>query len=338
MILTDYFLSKPDRQWLLAKQLGVNHATVRLPEDPSFDLTDYRQWKALSDTFLQYGIKPTVIEPVPNAIHDHIKAGDSQRDAAIEQFLKMLPIMDALDIRTICVNFMALVGWYRTTNARADRGGALVTGFELADCDIDPTLSISEEKLWDNLRIFLEAAVPEAERCGIRLALHPDDPPLPRLGNVSRILTTRDALLKAIRLVPSPNLGLALCQGCYCAMGEDIYDVIRSFLELDKVFFVHFRDVNGCLNSFHETFHDNGPTDMARALRLYQQYGYHGPIRVDHVPTMAGEGTTDAGYQIDGRFSMSNAGACKPGYELEGRLFAIGYLKGLLDALGYDYI
>lgn len=338
MILTDYFLSKPDRQWLLAKQLGVNHATVRLPETPDFDVASYSDWKTVYDTFMEYGIKPTVIEPVPNVIHDHIKAGDNLRDESVEKFLKMLPIMDALDIRTICINFMALVGWYRTTNARKDRGGALVTGFEMSECEVDPTLSISEEKMWDNLEYFLKAAVPEAEKYGIKLGLHPDDPPVPKLGNISRILITKSALLKAINLVPSPNLGIALCQGCYCAMGEDVYDVIRTFLELNKVFFIHFRDVAGCLNSFHETFHDNGPTDMAKALRIYKEFNYHGPIRVDHVPTLAGEGTTDEGYKLDGRYSMQNAGNCRPGYELEGRLFAIGYLKGLLEAMDYYYI
>lgn len=320
MILTDYFESTPNRQWQLAKQVGINHATVRLPEDPYFDETNYYHWKVVYDRFMDYGIKPTVIEPVPNVIHDHIKAGDENRDECVERFLKMLPIMDALDIRTVCMNFMALIGWYRTTSSYMERGGAQVTAFDIDKFSAKPELSISEEKLWDNLDYFLKAAVPEAEKYGIRLGLHPDDPPVPRLGDVSRILITRESLLKAINLVPSPNLGLVLCQGCYCAMGEDVYDVIRSFLELDKVFFVHFRDVAGCGGHFRETFHDNGPTDMGKALRIYQEYGYDGPIRVDHVPTMAGEQNE------------------KPGYEMIGRLFAIGYLKGLLDGMDYHYI
>lgn len=320
MILTDYFESAPSLQWRLAKQMGVNHAVWRLPDDPDFDVTDFSAWQAIYAQFQAYGIKPVVLEPVPNCIHNHIKSGDEQRDICIERFLKMLPIMDRLDVRTICANFMAKVGWYRTSSVIEERGGARVTGFDIDQMNIDPALEINEEKLWENLTCFLQAAVPAAEKYGIRLALHPDDPPIPKLRNVSHILTSKDALQRAINLVPSDNVGIALCQGCYCAMGEDLESVIRTFGKQQKIFFVHFRDVAGQKEHFHETFHDNGPTDMPVIIRLYQQMGYRGPIRVDHVPTMAGEENQ------------------KPGYELSGRLFAVGYLKGILDAVGYDYI
>ena len=105
----------------------------------------------------------------------------------------------------------------------------------------------------------------------------------------------------------------------YGAMGEDVYSVIRHFAAQNKLFFVHFRDVAGCRTEFHECFHDDGATDMARAIRVYRECSFHGPIRVDHVPTMAGEN------------------ADIPGYANMGRLYAIGYLKGLLEASGYPF-
>ena len=109
-------------------------------------------------------------------------------------------------------------------------------------------------------------------------------------------------------------LGVTLCQGCYSAMGEDVCEVIRHFGRQNKIFFVHFRDVRGNRECFHETFHDNGQTDMAEAIHTYREVGFNGPVRVDHVPTMAGEN------------------ANLPGYANLGRLYAIGYLKGLLEA------
>ena len=320
MILTDYLLSTPDIQWETARQLGVSHATVRLPETEDFDYTSPVHWRTVYERFLRYGLKPTVIEPLPNALHEHIKAGDSKRDESIEKFIRMLPILESLDIRTVCTNFMALIGWYRTSTAYPERGGALVTAFDMEDFSEKEGAAISQQQLWDNLEYFLRAVMPEAEKHGIRIALHPDDPPVPQLGKVSRILVSRENIIKALNLVPSPNLGVTLCQGSYLAMGENIYDTIECFLKMDKVFFIHFRDVAGKGEHFHETFHDNGPTDMARTLEIYRRYGYHGPIRVDHVPTMAGDKEGKAGYQTTGR------------------LFAIGYLKGMLDALGYPYI
>ena len=317
MILADYFLSTPGVQWQLAKQVGVNHAVVRLPEDDAFDMTNAAHIRAVAERFKREGLKPVVVEPMPNAVHDHIKRGDDRRDESIEKVLRMIPLLAQNGWETICTNFMAEIGWYRTTSTIPERGGALVTGFDARDARIDPALSITEEALWSNLAYFLKAVVPACERYGIRLALHPDDPPVTRLGNVSRILISRENIQRAIDLVPSPNLGITMCQANYAAMGEDVYDCIESFGAQKKIFFVHFRDITGTATCFHETFHDNGQTDMAKALRAYQRTGFDGPVRIDHVPTMAGE---------------KNG---VPGYETVGRLYAIGYLKGLAEGIGY---
>lgn len=311
MILTDYFRSAKDITWDYAKQCGVNHGVIRLPETDTFDLTDASHWQTVYDNFINYGITPLIVEPMPNCVHDHIKAGDDKRDESIDQVIKMLPIMRRLNIETICFNWMAHIGWLRTSSDIVERGGALVTGFDFND--FKPTdASITAEQLWDNYKYFLDAVVPEAEKYDIKLALHPDDPPLPKLGDVSRIMISAKNIKKAIYDIhPSEILGVTMCQATFHMMGENVEQVIRDLA--DKIYFVHFRNAVGNKLKFRETFHDNGDLDMGKLILLYKELGLNVPVRVDHVPTLVGEDTKVAGYAA------------------MGRLFAIGYLKGLLE-------
>ena len=312
MILTDYFTSPENITWNFAKQMGVDNGVIRLPETEAFDVTDYSHWQYVIKDFTDFGIKPVVLEPMPNCLHDHIKAGDEFRDEAIEKVIKMLSVMEKMDVRTICFNFMAHIGWLRTSCDIKERGGAEVTGFDINDF-VPGDKVITFDELWKNYEYFIKAVIPYAERYGIRLALHPDDPPLEKLGNVSRIMTSYENINKAINIVNSKNLGVTMCQATYLMMGENLYDVIPRLA--DKIFFVHFRNAVGNKYKFNETFHDNGDIDMADILRLYKKCGVDVPIRVDHVPLMAGESREVAGYTA------------------LGRLYAIGYLKGLLQAM-----
>lgn len=313
MILTDYFRSPRDLTWDFAKQCGVNHGVIRLPETKDFDLTKASHWEIVYKNFMDFGIKPLIIEPMPNEVHDHIKAGDALRDASIDKVIKMFPIMDKLDIRCICFNWMAHIGWFRTDSNIKERGGALVTGFD-ATKFIPTDAKITSKELWENYEYFLKAVLPDAEKYGIRLALHPDDPPVPRLGDVERIMISYENIKKAIYdICPSEMLGVTMCQATYHIMGEDLYKVIPELA--DKIFFVHFRNTTGHKLNYRETFHDNGEIDMAKMLMLYKKCGVDVPIRVDHVPLMAGEKQEVAGYTAIGR------------------LFAIGYLKGLLQGI-----
>ena len=311
MLLTDYFRYPKDNTWDIAKQSGVEHGVIRLPETGDFDLTDKSHWQTVYDDFMDYGLKPVIIEPMPNELHDHIKAGDEKRDECIEKAIKMFPIMDALDIRCICFNFMAHIGWFRTKNDYIERGGARVTGFDVND--FKPVeAKITKDELWANYEYFIKAVLPYAEKHNINLALHPDDPPRD-LGGVARIMTSADNIDRAINgIVKSPNLGITMCQATYHIMGEKLEDVIPRFA--DKIMFVHFRNTRGNINAYRETYHDNGEIDMAEVMKIYRKCGVDVPIRVDHVPTMVGE-------------DMKNQG-----YDAIGRYFAIGYLKGILDA------
>ena len=312
MILTDYFKSSHDITWDYAKQCGVEHGVIRLPEDTEFDITNFSHWEKVYKDFVDFGIKPIVIEPMPNELHDHIKIGDEKRDACIEKVIKMFEYMDKFDIRTICFNWMAHIGWLRTSDSIEERGGALVTGFDLNDFkEVDKKITATE--LWNNYEYFIKAVIPYAEKFNIKLALHPDDPPLEKLGMVERIMINYENIKKAINLVDSKNLGVTMCQATYCMMGEDLYRIIPELS--DKIFFVHFRNALGDKYKFRETFHDNGIIEMADIMKLYQQCNVNVPVRVDHVPLMAGEKQETAGYTA------------------LGRLYAIGYLKGILEAI-----
>lgn len=315
MILTDYLRSERDITWDYALQCGVTRAVIRLPETDDFDVTDPSHWETVCGRYRSAGLAPLVLEPLPNELHDHIKAGDDRRDECLEKAVKMFPIMAREGITTLCFNFMAYIGWTRTTSRRGERGGALVTAFDEDEFETNVTNSITREELWRNYLTFLDAVLPAAGKYGIRLALHPDDPPLPRLAGVERLFISFDDILRGVTFRKSDMLGVTLCQACYRIMGEDLHRVIPAFADLNKLFFIHFRDVTGNVHHFRETFHDNGDTDMADILRLYRDLGVNVPIRVDHVPAMAGEDVT------------------RPGYDALGRLFAIGYLKGLCDAL-----
>jgi len=312
MILSDYFYPTPDRTWDIALQCGVRNGIIRLPEDDGFDVTSLPHLKAVTERFISYGITPLIVEPLPNELHDHIKLGDEQRDECIEKFISLMKNMHEVGLGTVCFNFMAHYGWTRTAKSVPERGGALVTGFDSKNF-VPDEFAISQDAIWENYFYFIRAVLPYAEKYQIKLALHPDDPPLPYLGKVGRVFTSLENIQKGIHTIPSDYLGVTFCQACYSLMGEDVEHCIRDLK--DKIFFVHFRNVSGDKYCFRETFHDNGILPMGKLLCCYRENGINVPIRVDHVPTLKGE----------------NSGVA--GYDALGRLYAIGYLKGLLEGL-----
>jgi mannonate dehydratase len=214
---------------------------------------------------------------------------------------------------------MAGFGWLRTSLADRGRGGALVTSYNhdlMKNAPLTEYGEVSEDQLWDAFEHFLKVVVPVAEESGVKLALHPDDPPLSPIRGMARIMRTFENFRRVIELVPSPNNGQTFCQGNFAAMADvdDVSDAIRYFGERNKIFFAHFRDVSSKVPSFSEVFHDEGPTDMLAAMQTYIESGFDGPMRPDHAPTLEGENNDH------------------PGYMLMGKIFAVGYMKGLIEA------
>jgi len=174
--------------------------------------------------------------------------------------------------------------------------------------------SITTDQLWAAHEYFLRAVVPVAEEAGVRICLHPDDPPLPEVCGVPRIMGTPAAFDRVLATVPSAYNGITVCQGNFTLMTDDLPALIRRWGAQGKIFFVHFRDVAGDASRFIEVFHDEGPTDMLECMRAYHETGFDGPMRPDHVPALAGESNESYGYAT------------------LGRLFAVGYITGLRDA------
>jgi mannonate dehydratase len=205
--------------------------------------------------------------------------------------------------------------WVRTNLATPSRGGSVVTSFDARDVreDLTDQPPINEEALWTHLDYFLKKVLPVAEKAGVKLAMHPDDPPLSPIRGVGRIMRSIENFQRLLELDPSPMNGITLCQGNFTLMTEDLPAAIRQFGK--KIFFVHFRDVQGTPDRFEETWHDAGKTDMLACMKAYREIGLDGVLRPDHVPTVEGD---------------SNAHA---GYSAFGRLYAIGYIRGLHQAV-----
>jgi mannonate dehydratase len=264
------------------------------------------------------GLEWTVLEGVNLT---RAQLGVDGRDEDIARFITLIKDCAGVGQRIICYNWMPAVNWSRSDTARLDRGGSLVTAFDLDRASTEPTQygdRFTHDDLWKNMEYFLNAVVPEAERHGVYLALHPDDPPVERLRGIPRIITSIDALKRVTQLYPSRHNGLTFCQGSIASQGPsvDIPAAIRWFGERGLIHFVHFRDVRGTPTSFVEAWHDDGQNDMYTAMKTYYDVGYRGPIRPDHVPTLAG--------LEENSF---------PGYNNLGALFAIGYIKGLMEAV-----
>ncbi len=321
MILCDFLPPRRDRSWDYARQAGVTHAIVRChPRDtgltPPYEIDALR---TVQQNFADAGITVIGLEGDEFDMQ-RIKLGREGRDEDLERYGKMLANMGELGLRLLCYNFMPTFGWCRTDTHVPTRGGALTNRFQLSALDPTPypvSECVTEEALWDNYAHFLRAVLPAAEQAGVTMALHPDDPPLSPLRGVSRIFTSPAAFERALALSTSPSHRITFCQANFRLMGADLESTARRLAP--HIAYVHFRDVAGTVEDFTEVFHDAGPTDMPAMLRLYHEIGFTGPIRVDHVPSLAAEEDLPHGYAY------------------LGRLFALGYLKGILDAAGIPY-
>ena len=175
----------------------------------------------------------------------------------------------------------------------------------------------SDEEVWDNYASFIKQVLPVAEDAGVRLQLHPNDPPVNHQG-VARIFRSTDAFRRAMEIAGhSPFSGIKFCVGTWAEMlgpdgqGEDVEAAIREFGSLGRIYEVHFRNVSSTLPDFHETFPDNGYLNMYRIARALAEVGYHGMIVPDHVPQCT---ESDAG---------PNAGEA----------YTFGYIRALIQAV-----
>ena len=314
--IAEYISPTPAPLWKLAKQAGVDLAVGGLPFDtlqPGEGLCDLAPLTRMKATYEGGGFKLAVIEARPPL--NKTKRGLPGRDEEIAIVCTLIENMGKLGVPVWCYEWMTDFNWVRTNMATPSRGGSVVTSFDLRDVPADLTKEppIDEEALWTHLEYFLKRVLPVAEKAGVKLSMHPDDPPLSPIRGVGRIMRSVANYQRLMDIADSPFNTITLCQGNFTLMTDDLPSVIRKFGK--KISFVHFRDVRGVPEKFEETWHDAGKTDMLACMKAYRDIGFDGVLRPDHVPTVEGD---------------SNANA---GYSSFGRLYAIGYIRGLREAV-----
>jgi mannonate dehydratase len=186
----------------------------------------------------------------------------------------------------------------------------------------------SKEEIWDNYVYFIKKVVPVAEEAGVRIGIHPDDPPQPVLAGVPRcIFSSFEGYRKALEIANSPNVGMCLCVGCWLEggplMGKDVVETIKYFGSRKKLFKVHFRNVSAPLPHFTETLMDDGYYDMYKVMKAMVEVNFDGIAIPDHIP---GLGSAPGGGQRRG----GGAGEYRPN---PGLAYSIAYMRALLKAV-----
>lgn len=249
--------------------------------------------------------------------------GGPKRDELIEDLAAEVADMGRAGIPILGYHWMPASVW-RSGQVKI-RGGSDATAWDndsdeqapIGPIKIPEHYDTSKENMWECLEYWIKAITPVAEAAGIRLGIHPDDPPVPELMGVARLLGSFDAYKRLTSIVDSPSNAIEFCQGTFSEMpGEDIYEMIKYFAERKKVLYVHFRNVSGQVPKFNEEFINTGYVDMKLAMETYNDAGYDGAFMDDHCPLLV----NDAAFP-------GNWG----GYR--SRIFAQGYIQAMLEAV-----
>jgi mannonate dehydratase len=319
---------------------GVTGIVSAIYDVPVGEVWPVEKLQALRDRIVTAGLEFEVVESVP--VHEDIKLGKPTRDALIANFEQNIRNCAAVGIKVICYNFMPVFDWTRTEMAMELPDGSFTLAFDAAAvARIDPEKgialpgwdasykpeelrsllaeyrSVDEEALWRNLEYFLRKIIPVAEAAGVRMAMHPDDPPRPIFG-LPRIVKNHDDLLRLTGIVDSPANGITLCSGSLGAdLCNDVPSLVRTFGGMGRIHFGHVRNVavqpDG---TFYESAHLSceGSLDLAAIVKAYHDIGFEGYLRPDH-----------------GRMIWGETG--KPGYGLYDRALGAVYINGLWEAV-----
>ncbi|WP_134911985.1 MULTISPECIES: mannonate dehydratase [Paenibacillus] len=325
---------------------GVEGLVWALHDIPAGEEWPLEHIVAFQEQAVQAGFHHEVVESVN--VHEDIKLGRPTRDLYISNYIRTLEKLGQHGVKVVCYNFMPIFDWLRTDLHKELEDGSTALFFEKSRIEgLDPFelvrrinenssltmpgweperlehltalfeayTHVTEDDLWQNLAYFLEAVIPAAERSGIRMAIHPDDPPWSVFG-LPRIITSQTHLRRLLALYDSPANGITLCSGSLGANPDhDIVSMIHEFK--DRIPFAHIRNVRVSANGdFIETSHrtQDGTVDIAGIVQAYHDVGFTGYVRPDHGRHLWGE-------------------KCRPGYGLYDRALGIMYLWGLWDAL-----
>lgn len=234
------------------------------------------------------------------------------RDAKVEEYLRHLRSLGAAGIPYTTYAHMPNGIW--STEREETRGGASARGFDEATAraghwagrefslPLTNEREYSDEEVWENFTHFIRQAARVAEEQGVYIGIHPDDPPISRLGGVPRIFSTFENYKRALAIADSPNVGICLCVGCWLEGGDlwgaTAIEAIRHFAAEEKLFKIHFRNVDAPLPHFVETFIDDGYQDMYQIMKTLQEVGFRGVVIPDHIPQMADDPRLGTAYTI----------------------------------------
>lgn len=319
---------------------GVKDIVGSLFELPVGEIWSIQAIQELKDTVDASGLNLSVIESIP--IHEDIKLGRSSRDKWIDNYCDSIRHMGKVGIPVLCYNFMPVFDWVRTDLEHPLEDGATALEYDEAKLstfdfsegtpdmpawvkytaeELNELLTayqaMSAEQLWDNLEYFLKRVVPVAEESGVRMAIHPDDPPWSVFG-LPRIITGIEELQRLVNVVDSPSNGITLCTGSLGANPNiDMVEAADVFGKQNRINFVHLRNVqHESETKFHEAPHPSefGELDMHAIVSKLHEHKYAGPMRPDHGRMIWGEKGT-------------------PGYGLYDRALGLMYLQGLWEAV-----
>ena len=278
-------------------QLGVQDVVLNTPpvpvKDGKWELVDLVGVKNRVDEF---GLKLTAIENTQIDMRHHMIAGGPRFEEQLENMLETIKNIGNAGIPVYTMSWR-YPRFYRT--GHVDVGwGALGPAYD-SEIEAWPNVidwDFSLSSAWECLETWIKEATPVAEKYGVKLGLHPVDPPMEIVGGVPQLLFNFENYKRLIDIVDSPYNSILLCQGSFAQMlgadcddGESIYDMIEYFVQRKRVLYVHFRNVSGTVPKFHETFVNKGYVDMYKAMRIYYENDFDGFFMDDHVPHTVGD-------------------------------------------------
>lgn len=304
-----------DEQLSFVKQCGCDDLLLNTPKLPGEERWEFRDLLLLRTRAENAGLRLIALENVPVRFYDRIMLGLPGRERQLENMQETVRNMGRAGIPILGYHFMPNQVW-RTSRDTPVRGGAAATAFDMslvAQAPLTHDRVYTEDEMWGNYDWYLERLLPVCEEAGVRLALHPDDPPVPALGGIPRLFRGFEQFQRAMETHPSPMHGLDYCIGCWSEMrgGEGVEESIRWFGERGRLFYIHFRDVKGSAERFTEVFLGDGNLDPVRIMVALKQTGFNGFIIDDHVPHMVND--TPWGHR--------------------GRAWSTGYLQALLASV-----
>jgi len=283
--------SLTDEDLRFLQQLGIRWCRIEFGEAAPFEFM-----KATAERLAKFNMK--IFSGVHYAYrHLDVQLGRGKRDELIETYCQFLRDCGRLGIQAADYDWHPANTY--TTKMIDTPGGYRAREFSVEDFRTKVEKQAFEREysaddIWATYTYFMKAVLPVAEKANVRLALHPDDPPLAKMNGVAKVFTHYDGYARAEKIAGgSKHWGLTFCVGTWSEggtqMGKDVFGMIKDFGGRGKIVDVHFRNVSSPLPKFHETFPEDGYMDMYAVMKALRQVKFSGTIVPDHVPEFAGD-------------------------------------------------